>query len=271
VRRKSWQLRAVFVGAWVGLLFLLLPVLIAVPVSFTPNSYFEIPALAELSLVQYENVLTPIWLGSIGQSLVIGVGTTVLSCVLGTLSAIGLWRVASGYTNLLLGVMLMPLIVPPVVSALGMNSIWHILGLFDSYSGTVIAHTTWAAPFVVITVYTALSNVDRTLEKAARSLGAGPARTVWDVIIPGAMPGVLAGAVFAFITSWDEVVLTLFVTSREINTLPKQIFTAVRDNADPTVAAVASLLIAITLVAVTAKLVLSLRDTRPTSPLPAMD
>jgi putative spermidine/putrescine transport system permease protein len=113
--------------------------------------------------------------------------------------------------------------------------------------------------------------VDRTLEKAARSLGAGPARTVWDVIIPGAMPGVLAGAVFAFITSWDEVVLTLFVTSREINTLPKQIFTAVRDNADPTVAAVASLLIAITLVAVTAKLVLSLRDTRPTSPLPAMD
>ena len=264
--QKPWQLRAVLVGAWTGLLFLLLPILITIPASFTPTNYFAIPALDDMSLAQYRNVLTPIWLGSIGQSLVIGLGTTLLSCIMGTLAAIGLWRVASGYTNLLLGAMLMPLIVPPVVTALGMNSVWHRLGLFDSYLGTVIAHTTWAAPFVVITVYTALSNVDRTLEKAARSLGASPGRTVRDVLIPGAMPGVLAGAVFAFITSWDEVVLTLFVTSRRINTLPKQTFTAVRDNTDPTVAAVASLLIGLTFVAVAIKLVLSLRGSRPASP-----
>lgn len=252
--RTTWRFGVVLAMAWTILLFLLLPIFIAIPISFTPKRYLTLPTDA-VSWRHYINLFTSEdWLSSIWQSTLIAAAATVLAVVLGTLCAVGLWRIASRLSEAVRGFMLMPIIVPPIVSALAFYRMWIDLKLLDSYFGMILAHTILAVPYVVITVSTALANFDLKLEQASRNLGASMGQTLRYVILPGITPGVLAGTVFAFIISWDEIVVTLFITSRHIFTLPRRIWDGIREHVDPTVAAVASVLIVITLVAIVAQL-----------------
>ena len=255
--RTSWQFCLVVGLAWLILLFLLLPILVTVPVSFTPERYVSMPEFGEWSLRPYESVFSgDQWLNSMGQSFVIACAATALSVVIGTLAAVGLWRLSSRLADMVRWLALLPLIVPPVVSALAFYQVFvqirRLVGLrmLDSYIGLIVAHGILAIPFVVITVSAALANMDLRQEQAARSLGANMRQTLWHVILPNLKPGILAGAVFAFILSWDEIVITLFVTSRRIFTLPRRIWSGIREHLDPAIAAVASLLIAVTIIAV---------------------
>ncbi|HVJ42999.1 MAG TPA: ABC transporter permease [Dongiaceae bacterium] len=246
---RSRALRTARFMGWLGALFLLLPSFVIIPISFTTHHYLSLPDEG-LSLQHYRNLFSnPLWLGAIGQSLLIAILSSLLAVVTGTMGAIGLWRLASRFSDALRNVMLLPLIVPPIISALAFYKAWVKLGLLDSYAGIVIAHAILAVPYVVITVTTSLSNFDPKLEQAARNLGASAWTAMRLIIVPVIKPGILSGAVLAFLASWDEIVVTLFISSQRIMTLPKAIWNGIRDNIDPTVAAVGSLVILITLVA----------------------
>ena len=237
------------VGAWLLLLFLVLPALVAIPVSLTPKRFLSMPK-GEFSLRHFEHLFTsPDWLSSFGQSAVIATACSVLATALGTLCAIGLWRISSRLGETVRAFLLLPLIIPQIISAMAFYRLWIPLGLLDSYPGLILAHTILAAPMVLITVSASLANFDPKLEQASRNLGASSWTTMRRVILPQIRPGVLAGALFAFILSWDEIVVTLFISKFNVYTLPRRMWNGIRENTDPTVAAAAVVLIAVTLVA----------------------
>ena len=235
-------------GAWLILLFLVAPALIAIPVSLTPKSFLSMPKGA-YSLRHFEKLFTSEeWISSFWQSAVIGVTSAALATALGTLCAIGLWRVASKWSEAVRAFLLLPLVVPPIISAMAFYRLMVPLGLIDTYVGLILAHSVLAAPLVLITVSTSLAGFDPRLEQASRNLGASGWTTMWRVILPSIRPGVLAGAIFAFIASWDEIVVTLFLSKFSVYTLPRRMWNGIRENTDPTVAAAAVVLIAITLI-----------------------
>ncbi|HVI87401.1 MAG TPA: ABC transporter permease [Dongiaceae bacterium] len=257
---RSSILRSAKTLGWLGALFLLLPSFVIIPVSFTTHHYLSLPDEG-LSLQHYQNLFSnPLWLGAIGQSLLIAVFSSLLAVVAGTMGAIGLWRLSSRFSDALRNLLLLPLIVPPIISALAFYKAWVKLGLLDSYAGIVIAHAILAVPYVIITVTTSLSNFDPKLEQAARNLGASAWTAMRLVIVPVIRPGILSGAVLAFLASWDEIVVTLFISSQRIMTLPKAIWNGIRDNIDPTVAAVGSLVILVTLIATCWRLIQQSRE-----------
>ncbi|WP_411646240.1 ABC transporter permease [Loktanella agnita] len=237
-------------GAWVLLAFLVLPALVAIPVSLTPKRFLSFPKDG-LSLRHFENLFTsPEWLSSFYQSAIIATSTAAFATMLGTLAAVGLWRVTSKYSELVRAFLLLPLIIPQIISAMAFYRMWIPLGLLDSYAGLILAHTILATPMVLITVSASLANFDPKLEQASRNLGASAATTMRCVILPSIKPGVMAGALFAFILSWDEIVVTLFISKFNTYTLPRRMWNGIRENTDPTVAAAAVVLIAITLIAI---------------------
>jgi putative spermidine/putrescine transport system permease protein len=236
--------------AWVGLLFLLLPIFVVIPVSFTPNRYLSLPT-DDWSLRHYTAIVTePLWRKSVIDSLIVASGATVIAVLLGTICAVGCWRISSRLSEFVRFLMLAPIIVPSIVHALGFYQAWAEVGLLDTYTGLIIAHAMKGLPYVVISVSASLANFDLRLEQAARNLGATVTGALWRVVVPCIRPGILAGAVFAFITSWDELVVTMFITARRVYTLPKKIWDGIQDNISPSVAAMATVLIAVTLVAV---------------------
>jgi putative spermidine/putrescine transport system permease protein len=241
--------RLLVTAAWATLGFLLLPALVALPVSLTPKRFLSLPE-GGISFRHYEDLLTSdAWLASALQSFVIAAAAAFIATLIGTLCAIGLWRISSKFSELLRAVLLLPLIIPPIISAMAFYRAWIALHLLDSYAGVILAHAILATPIVLITVSASLANFDLRLEQASRSLGASLSTTVRRVILPGIRPGILAGAIFAFILSWDEVVAVLFIASFRIYTLPRRIWDGIRENTDPAVAAAAVVLIAITLLA----------------------
>jgi putative spermidine/putrescine transport system permease protein len=234
--------------AWSVLGFLVLPLLVIVPVSLTDRPYLSLPEHG-LSLQHYRAFFTnQVWITSSVQSLIIAAISTAASVVLGALCAIGCWRLSNGLSSAVRLLCLAPLIVPTVVQGLAMYRFWSFAGLFDTYAGVVLAHTLTGIPFVVITVSASLASFDVRLEQAARSLGASALDTVRLVIMPSIAPGLISGAVFAFVHSFDELVIVLFITSRSIQTLPKRIWDGIQDRIDPTIASVAVILILITFV-----------------------
>ena len=246
-------------GAWIAVLFLTVPLLVVFPVSFTPNRYLSMPDGA-WSLRHYATLIDdPAWLRSIRDSLFIGIAATAIALLLGTATALGCWRLSSRLSEGVRIVMLTPMIVPSIVHALGFYQVWAQLGLIDTYTGVIIAHAIKGTPYVVIGVSAALANVPLSLEQAARSLGAGVLQALWQVIIPAARPGILAGGVFAFALSWDELVVTLFITSRAVVTLPRKIWDGIQDNINPAVAAVAAVMILLTVVAMLIRLAIAYR------------
>jgi len=248
------------VGAWVLLLFLVTPALIAIPVSLTPKRFLSMPK-GEYSLRHFQHLFgSEEWMLSFFQSGVIGLTTSLLATVLGTLCAVGLWRVSSKYSELVRAFLLLPLIIPQIISAMAFYRLWIPLGLLDSYAGLILAHTILAAPMVLITVSASLATFDPKLEQASKSLGASNWTTMRRVILPSIKPGVYAGALFAFILSWDEIVVTLFISKYSVYTLPRRIWNGIRENTDPTVAAAAVVLIVITLIAFCIYAILSRRS-----------
>lgn len=232
-------------GAWVIIAFMVLPVTVVIPISLTDHRYLSLPEHG-LSLEHFANLFTsPAWLSSIGQSFVIALASSAIALVAGTLCAIGCWRVHPGLGNAVRLLMLLPLMIPTIIYALGLYRFWIDLRLLDTYTGVIVAHAVTGLPYVVITVSTSLAGFDPRLEQAARSLGATVSQTLRRVVVPNIVPGVLSGAIFAFIHSWDELVIVLFIASRAIFTLPRRMWDGINEHLDPTMAAVAVVLIVV--------------------------
>lgn len=249
-----------YLAVWSALLFLMAPIFVVIPVSLTPTTFLSFPSEG-LSLRHYATLIgDPDWYRSTAQSIVIGLSSTALATVVGTASAIGVSKLGQGLAMAGRVLALLPLVVPPVVSALALYRSWIFLGLFDSWIGTILAHAILSVPYVFVTVSAALSRFDPSIEMAARNLGAGWSRTQLTVVLPNLRSGVLAGAVFAFVTSWDELVVTIFITSRGIFTLPRRMWDGIRENISPTIAAVATILILFSLLLLLAMRFIKVRD-----------
>ncbi|HSU44438.1 MAG TPA: ABC transporter permease [Casimicrobiaceae bacterium] len=229
------------------LAFLVVPIVVIVPLSFSSGSFFYYP-LPGFSLRWYSDFFTSsFWLPSVWNSLLVGTSATLLATLLGTLAALGLWRARFPGQGVLLALLISPMVVPVVIVAVGVYFAFAPLGLTDGYWGLILAHTTLAAPFVVITVLATLSGFDRTLLRAAANLGAAPLLAFRRVTLPLILPGVLSGAVFAFAASFDEVVVALLIAGPGQRTLPRQMFSGINDNISLTITAAATMLIAISL------------------------
>ena len=209
-------------GAWVVICFLVLPILVVFPVSLTDRTYLSLPENG-LSLQYFVNFFTSrAWLSGFGQSFIVAFCSMTIATVVGTLCAIGCWRLSSRASEFVRFLMLLPLMVPTIVYVLGLYRLWSDLRLLSTYMGVIIAHAVTGIPYVVIIVSAALSNFDLRLEQAARGLGATMTQSMRRVLLPNIMPAVASGAIFAFIHSWDELVLALFIAGRAVFTLPRR-------------------------------------------------
>ncbi|YCI03706.1 ABC transporter permease [Ensifer sp. D2-11] len=235
--------KAIFGSAVV--IFLMAPLFAILPLAFTDSVFLNYP-IPDFSLRWFDELFTAdAWRRSIINSLIIGAGTTVLATVLGTVASLGLrGKSASLLFGFFRTVFLLPMVVPAVVLGVGMQLMFAQYGLANTYLGVIVAHTVIAIPFVVVNVTAALQGIDRRLENAAASLGASPTVVLKTVTLPLAMPGIISGAVFAFATSLDEVVLTLFVAGPSQRTVARQMFSTIRENISPAIAAAAFLFIA---------------------------
>ncbi|MDE2427356.1 MAG: ABC transporter permease [Burkholderiales bacterium] len=225
------------------LLFLVLPILVIIPLSFSDSTFLAYP-IPGFSLRWYDNLLhSDEWMRAAKNSFIVAPLATVIATVLGTLAAMGLNKAAFTGKALLMAILISPMVVPVVVVGVGVYLFFAQIGLSDSYTGLIFAHAALGAPFVVTTVSATLQGFNHNLVRASLSLGAGPIRTFFRITLPVIAPGLISGALFAFATSFDEVVITLFVAGPEQTTLPRQMFTGIRENISPTIAALATILI----------------------------
>ena len=225
------------------LVFLIAPILVIMPLSFNSEPYFSYP-MPGLSLRWYEDFFTNVrWTSALKMSIIVAVSVTLVSTALGTLAALGLSRPRFPARGIVMSLLISPIIVPVIISAIGMYFFYTRIGLTNSIPGIVLAHTALATPFVVITVTATLSGFDQTLTRAAASLGSNPVHSFFKITLPLILPGVISGGLFAFVTSFDEVVVVLFIASPEQRTLPKQMFSGIREMISPTITAAATLLI----------------------------
>ncbi len=234
----------VFVG--LVLLFLVAPILAIMPLSFNSESFFSYP-MPGLSLKWYLGesgfFTDPRWTNAVKLSFILALSTTILATCLGTLAALGLSRTNIPGRATIMAILISPMIVPVIISAIGLFFFYASLGLNGTLIGIILAHTALATPFVVITVTATLMSFDRTLMRAGASLGAKPHTVFFKVVAPLILPGVISGALFAFVTSFDEVIVILFIGGPEQRTLPRQMFSGIREQISPTITAAASVLI----------------------------
>lgn len=239
--------KAVFGTAVV--IFLMAPLFAILPLAFTDSIFLNYPIPGYSFRWFHELFTADAWRRAIINSLIIGSGTTILATILGTVAAVGLrGNAASLLFSFFRTVFLVPMVVPAVVLGVGMQLMFAQYGLANTYIGVIIAHTVIAIPFVVVNVTAALQGIDRRLENAAASLGASPSVVLRTVTLPLALPGIVSGAVFAFATSLDEVVLTLFIAGPNQRTVARQMFSTIRENISPAIAAAAFLFIVGTIV-----------------------
>lgn len=229
------------------ILFLVAPLIAILPLAFTSSVILTYP-IPSWSMRWFVELFTAdAWRRAIVNSLIVGSGTTLLATVLGTAASLGLRNRLLFFRGSMRTLFLLPMVVPAVVLGVGMQVLLARFGLTNTYAGVIIAHSVVAVPFVVVSVTGALAGIDERVELAAESLGAAPATVFRRVTLPLAMPGVLSGAVLAFATSLDEVVLTLFVAGPNQRTLARQMFSSIRENISPAIAAAAFLFIAATI------------------------
>ncbi len=235
--------------------FLIAPILVIIPLSFNAENFFTFtPEMLRLdpegySLKHYRDFFgNPDWQVPLWNSLKIAPVATLMSVSLGTLAAIGLSQSHVPFRRAIMAILISPMIVPLIISAAGMYFFYSRIGLQGTDWGVVLAHAALGIPFVIITVTATLVGFDRSLTRAAANLGAGPVRTFFQVQMPLILPGVVSGGLFAFITSFDEVVVVLFVGSAGQKTLPWQMFTGLREQISPTILAAATVLIGISVV-----------------------
>lgn len=259
-------------------LFLILPVLIVLPLSFNVEPYFSFtPGMLTFdaeafSLRWYKDIFrngmqapdAPLdwawlsdtwnngqWMRAIRNSFFIGICATLMSTALGTLAAIGLSRSEMPHRRLIMSILISPMIVPLVITAAGMFFFYSKVHLSQTYLGVIMAHAVLGTPFVIITVTATLVGFDKSLVRASNSLGAGPIETFFKIQMPLIVPGVISGGLFAFITSFDEVVAVLFLASPEQRTIPRQMWSGIREQISPTILAVATLLVLLSIILLT--------------------
>ena len=242
--KLGWYGLRIFCGT--VLLFLLLPIFVIIPLSFSSSSFLSYP-IPGWSLRWYQEMFaSEDWARATRNSFIVAPLATLIATALGTMAAVGLARVQFFGKGLLTSLLIAPMVVPIVVVGVSTYLFFARIGLSDSYTGLILVHAALGAPFVVTTVMATLQNFNQNLVKASLSLGAGPIRTFFKITLPVIAPGVISGALFAFATSFDEVVVTLFLAGPTQTTLPRQMFTGIRENISPTIAAVATLLILFT-------------------------
>ena len=223
--------------------FLVIPILVIIPLSFNSEPYFTYP-MPGFSLRWYAEFFnSPQWLLGLKNSIIVGVFATLVASFLGTLAALGMHRAEFPGKAAILGILISPIIVPIVITAAGMFYFYSRIGLTGSLAGLVFAHATIGVPFVIITVSATLAGFDNNLVRASASLGADPVRTFFKVTMPIILPGIVSGGLFAFITSWDELVIAIFLAGSEEHTLPRRMWSGIRELLSPTIMAVATLLI----------------------------
>ncbi|MBS7534267.1 ABC transporter permease [Ancylobacter sonchi] len=246
----SARLRTGLLAGWtvLVLLFLVVPILIPVVLSFNSERFFLFPP-SDFSLRWYQEVLgEERWRASIVNSLVVGFGATCLATVLGTMAALGLDAPAFPARRLARALIMSPVITPIVITAVGSYLFAAQVELINTYAGLILAHTILGAPFVVVTVSASLTGFDANLMRAASMCGAPPLHAFRRVMLPLILPGVLSGAAFAFVTSFDEVVIAQFLTGATHRTLPLQMFTGLREQLSPALAAAATFMMLLSLV-----------------------
>ena len=268
-------------------LFLITPILILIPLSFNQQPYFSFtPEMLALesdgySLRWYWDILkngmaapeategwwadmwnNAQWIRSIKNSFWIGIWATLLSTALGTLAAIGLARSEMPWRRPIMALLISPMIVPLVITASGLFYFFSGVGLAKTYWGLILAHAVLGTPFVIITVTATLVGFDQSLTRAAASMGAGPVRTFFKVQMPLILPGVISGGLFAFITSFDEVVVVLQLADVKQRTIPRQMFSGIREQISPTILAVATILVILSVLLLTALELLRRRSER---------
>ena len=238
--------------------FLIFPILVIIPLSFNATDFFTFtPEMLAFkpsgySFKHYQDFFTNAdWQQALWNSVLIAPMATLLATSFGTLAAIGLSRAHVPFRGAIMAILISPMIVPLIISAAGMYFFYSRIGIQGTYWGVVLAHAVLGTPFVIITVTATLVGFDRSLERAAASLGANPVTTFFKVQMPLILPGVISGALFAFITSFDEVVVVLFVGSASQKTLPWQMFTGLREQISPTILAVASILVTLSVILLT--------------------
>ena len=253
-------------------LFLIVPIIILIPLSFNQEPYFSFtPGMLSLdseaySLRWYWDILkngmaapeaidgwwsdmwnNAQWVRSVKNSFIIGFFATILSTSIGTLAALGLSRSEMPWRRPITALLISPMIVPLVITASGLFYFFSQIGLAKTYTGLILAHAVLGTPFVIITVTATLVGFDQSLTRAAANMGAGPVRTFFKVQMPLILPGVISGALFAFITSFDEVVVVLQLADVKQRTIPRQMFSGIREQISPTILAVATILVLISI------------------------
>ena len=239
-------------------IFLVGPIFVIIPLSFNELPYFtftpEMLAFdpAGYSTKWYQEFFTEdSWQRAVQNSFLIAVFATLISTFLGTLAALGLSRPEMPFRKTIMALLISPMIVPLIISAAGMYFFYARIGLASTHIGVILAHAALGIPFVIITVTATLVGFDHSLTRAAASLGSSPTRTFFVVIVPLILPGVISGALLAFITSFDEVVVVLFVGSVEQRTIPWKMFSGIREEIRPTILAVATLLVVVSIILLT--------------------
>lgn len=247
-----------------GLIFfyLIAPIFAILPLSFSSGEYFTFTddmlhlRPEGFSLDHYRDALSnPEWINSVKNSFIIAIPSTLIAVALGTLAAIGLTQSHVPFKKTITAILISPMIVPLIISALGMYFFFAPMGNFLTgtlhmgrdfveYLKVILAHAVLGIPFVIITVTATLSGFDRSLTRAAANMGAGPVRTFFKVQMPLILPGMIAGGLFAFITSFDEVIVIVIIGSQTVQTLPWQMLTGLREQLSLTILAVAAMLVA---------------------------
>jgi len=247
--------------------FLIAPLVAIIPISFSKSPFMLFtegmlawppdPEAWSLRWYRYmvgiceDKVLTTPcgnkWMRGTVNSFFIGTISTLLATALGTLAALGLSRPHMPFKGLIMSILISPMIVPLIITAAGMFFFYAKINLVYTFTGIILAHVALSTPFVVITVTATLVGFDTNMTKASQSLGARPARTFFKVIMPLILPGVISGALFAFITSFDEVVIVMFMASLDQLTIPKQMWAGIRQEISPVILCMATCLVALSI------------------------
>ena len=268
-------------------LFLIAPILVVFPLSFNIEPYFsftegmlnfepEAYSLRWYKDILYNGMVNPMeiqgwwsdlwanaqWIRSIRNSFIIGIFSTLIATSIGTLAAIGLSRSEMPYRRPIMALLISPMVVPLVIIASGLFFFFSDVGIAKTYIGVIIAHAVLGTPYVIITVTATLVGFDKSLTRAAGSLGAGPVNTFFKIQMPLILPGVISGALFAFITSFDEVVVVLQLADVRQRTIPRQMFSGIREQISPTILAVATILVIISIILLTVVELLRRRSER---------
>ena len=253
--------------------FLVAPLFAIVPISFSVSPFMVFtegmlawpPDPEAWSLRWYRNMIgdcsaevvsstvpcSTKWMKGTVNSFYIGIIATFIATVLGTMAALGLSRPHMPYKALIMSILISPMIVPLIITAAGMFFFYARINLVYTFTGVILAHVALATPFVVITVTATLVGFDMNMVKAAQSLGAKPMRTFFKVIMPLILPGIISGALFAFITSFDEVVIVMFMASIDQLTIPKQMWAGIRQEISPVILCMATCLVILSIVLLT--------------------